>query len=66
MRNPERIDKTLGLIEKIWKANPDLRLMQLLLNLFTTSQYPMAYYIEEDELEHCLKIGYKVKDDKEK
>ncbi len=30
MRDPARIDHILGLIEKIWKANPDFRFQQLI------------------------------------
>jgi hypothetical protein len=33
MRDPERIDKVLEVIRIIWKANPDLRLTQLVLNI---------------------------------
>lgn len=30
MRDPERIDEILGLLGRIWKANPDFRFHQLL------------------------------------
>lgn len=32
MRDPKRIKEILGVIEQVWTKNPDLRLMQLLLN----------------------------------
>lgn len=34
MRNPEHTIKLLKLIEKIWRANPDMRLCQLIGNCF--------------------------------
>ena len=32
MRDPKRIDKVLNLLERYWKANPDLRLSQIMGN----------------------------------
>lgn len=46
MRNPERIDQVLEIIETIWKNNPDLRLAQLLLN----TDPKLSYSTEDDEL----------------
>lgn len=51
MRDPKRIDRILSIIKEIWEQNPDLRLMQLLLNT-TLSADP--YYIEDDILEKEL------------
>jgi uncharacterized protein YihD (DUF1040 family) len=51
MRNPERIDRILDNIREIWKQNPDLRLMQLLLNINLSAD---PYYIEDDILEKEL------------
>lgn len=48
MRDPDRIDPTLDEIAFYWKAYPDLRLTQLLLN--TVKDDENAYYLEEDEL----------------
>jgi len=56
MRDVKRIESTLNLISKIWKANPDLRLMQLIGNCFTVGD---LYHVEEDELEIKLKGVYK-------
>lgn len=47
MRNPGRIDPTIELISRIWKRNPDLRLMQLLMN---AHKHPDPYYVEDSEL----------------
>lgn len=47
MRDPARIDQVLDTIRSIWKSNPDLRLMQLLGNLYHSGP---EYYMEEPEL----------------
>lgn len=51
IRDPERIDKVLKTIGKYWKANPDLRLMQLLYNACRL-QYPdqRDFFFVEDEV----------------
>ncbi len=53
MRDPERIDKVLKLIEKIWKRYPDWRLCQLIINSLRINYDP--YYIEDDTLYDALK-----------
>ena len=55
MRDPERIDRILKRVEKIWKANPDLRLMQLLINCLDEENF---YFTEDTVLEQELKMGY--------
>lgn len=44
MRNPERIDKILEIIGKIWKQKPDLRLCQIICNAINDG----LFYIEDD------------------
>lgn len=56
MRDKERIAKILHLIYRIWKNEPDLRLMQLLSNPFKFDE-PL-YNMEDDELEKRLKEFY--------
>lgn len=56
MRNIERIDAFLERIKTIWKANPDLRFMQLILNVLDS---PFAYYMEDDETIKALEEFYK-------
>ena len=56
-RDKNRIPEVLDLIKNIWDKNPDLRLMQLLGNLFEHGYDP--YYIEDDELIKKLKERYK-------
>lgn len=60
MRDPERIDKVLNTIKKIWKQYPDLRLCQLLFNI--TNDANALYYVEDDVLEKALKDYYKLKE----
>ena len=47
-RDPERIDEILTLVGTVWKANPDLRLGQLLFAL-TPAQKDL-FYFEDDVL----------------
>lgn len=53
MRDPERIERVMGLIKKIWVHYPDLRLTQIIMNVLAMNSDP--YYIEDDHLEDCLK-----------
>lgn len=50
VRDPKRIPRVLALIESIWKANPDLRLGQLIEN----GAGEDMYFLEDEELESCL------------
>lgn len=47
-RDKKRIPEVLDLIKSIWERNPDLRLMQLLGNLFEYGYD--SYYVEDDKL----------------
>ncbi len=60
MRNPKRIPKILKLIEKIWQANSDLRLCQLLenCNIVSETKSHCMYYVEDEDLEIRLKEFY--------
>lgn len=53
-RDPKRIDGVLKRIREIWVANPDLRLMQLLLNPFGPDEDP--YRTEEAQLLRRLEL----------
>jgi len=55
MRNPDRVDRILKKIKHIWTMNPDLRLTQLIGNLFEAGD---IYYKEDDELEKRLEQVY--------
>lgn len=66
MRNPERIKKMLSLISRAWHRNPDLRLMQLLLNALQDPNFSgnedgreqQLFYTEDNELAEALKKFY--------
>ena len=55
MRDAERISRILELVERIWRASPDLRLMQLLGNCH--GLLGDAYRHEDDELERQLRAS---------
>jgi hypothetical protein len=55
MRDPNRIPNILSKIEKLWKKQPDLRLMQLLINaLRPADPCSELYSIEDSKLEKRL------------
>ena len=55
MRDPNRIPEVLAALEKAWKANPELRLGQLLSNLMGVG--PRDLFFIEDETWLKLLIG---------
>ena len=55
MREPERIDRILNLVKRIWSRYPDLRLCQLIGNCFDAGD---NYYQEDTLLEEKLKEIY--------
>ena len=56
MKDPDRINEILELISKIWHKNPDLRLLQLLLNVCLSDTD--FYYTEDNLLEQWLHDHY--------
>ena len=59
MRDINRIEKVLTKIREIWYKNPDLRLMQLLLNTnVNTNDNPFMYYVEDEHLIEMLDNMY--------
>jgi len=56
MRNPDRIDEMLKLISEIWHKHPDMRLLQLLLNVCLSDTD--FYYTEDSSLEQWLHDHY--------
>jgi len=56
MRDKNRIPRMIRLIKVIWQMNPDLRLFQLLENVFPCREG--HYYVEDDVLEKELKRLY--------
>ena len=62
MRDPDRIPKILKEIEKIWVKFPDLRLGQLLINVFDAGSafaHVSLYNLEDDKLVEQLEARYK-------
>ena len=55
MRPPERIPKILKLIETHWKAHPDYRFGQLLINLGVAPDSTYFWNIDDADLEKHLK-----------
>lgn len=54
-KDPKKQKRILELIEKIWKKNPSLRFMQLLLNCFDED----AYYVGDALTIKRLEAVYK-------
>lgn len=59
MRNPERIQQLLSLIQKKWEKNPDLRLGQLLVGI--AMRYHLTpvgefdiFHVEDDKFIEAL------------
>ena len=53
MRDKRRISRILNLLRKVWNRNPDLRLLQLIINI-TDREY-VLYHLEDDQLEIALR-----------
>jgi uncharacterized protein YihD (DUF1040 family) len=50
MRDPERIKPILNKLEELWKANPDLRLGQLIMVIAKTGETnSKLFHLEDDE-----------------
>lgn len=55
MRDPNRIPDVLSRLQTIWKKYPDLRLGQLITNVFRTDG---LYYLEDDKFIDALEEYY--------
>lgn len=53
MRDPSRIDRILEKLGSVWKANPDLRLCQLVRNLSGKTD---SFFVEDPEIEAALDL----------
>lgn len=60
MRDPARIDRILEAIRLKWKASPDLRLGQLLINAAPRFE-DAGYHVEDGELEVALAVDVPAK-----
>lgn len=55
MRDPERIDRIVALLQEVWRKEPNWRLTQLVINASDTHHdCGSVYYLEDDELEQRL------------
>lgn len=61
MRDPARIDRILAALGEYWKANPDMRLGQIVVTLVRSTSSsthffsaPEVFYIEDDRIETAL------------
>lgn len=55
MRDPSRIDSIIETLRTVWKANPDQRLCQLVVNVADHGNDP--FYVEDDRfLERLLQM----------
>lgn len=57
MREPNRIDIILKRLEKVWKKYPDLRLSQLIVNVYSSD---LNYYIEDEDFIENIEEYYKL------
>ena len=55
MRDPNRIPQILQEIQEVWEKHPDLRLGQLIGNVFRSDS---LYYIEDDQFLDRIKTFY--------
>jgi hypothetical protein len=58
MRDPNRIVNYLNVIAQVWAIHPDLRLGQLILNVFPNDK--VLYNIEDDELVRQIVDYYRI------
>jgi hypothetical protein len=55
MRDPARIDRMIEMLWELWKAQPDLRLGQLLVNVIRPGEpCPRVFYAEDTDTEAKL------------
>ena len=58
MRDPARIDRILKLLDFYWHKSPDLRLAQIVLNVYISADRPKfftgVYNFEDSEFESIL------------
>jgi uncharacterized protein YihD (DUF1040 family) len=58
MRDPDRIPRILSELQLIWQDRPDLRLGQLLMNVFSEAEEDL-YYMEDDEIIRAIERYYR-------
>lgn len=53
-RDPERIDRILSKLRRVWRRHPDWRLGQLIVNVMGAAESPAIFYPEDDRVEASL------------
>lgn len=59
MRDPERIRRMLEKLDLLWRAHPDMRLGQLVMNVAQSRGVASTFYVEDDDFEGLLDIVLK-------
>ena len=55
MRDPARIQIIISLLETYWKANPELRFLQIISNISRNTNFSVdQFYMEDDLLKTLL------------
>ena len=50
MKDPKRIDKVLNILKRYWKANPDLRLGQIIVSATPINYNGDPFYVEDESI----------------
>jgi hypothetical protein len=58
MRNPERIPAIMVRLQALWQKYPDLRLAQLIGNIYHIPSGADPYHVEDEEFISALEKGY--------
>lgn len=54
-RDPKRIKRIMGMIQKYWTKAPDLRFGQMLINIGMIPDSQLMWHMEDDKWEEYLK-----------
>lgn len=66
MRDPNRIEPFLNMLEECWKIVPDWRFGQLIENVKRAEELDNLFYIEDDKLEELIKNCFELNEEKNK
>lgn len=63
MRDPKRIEKILGLLQKGWEKVPDWRFGQVIENFKRWVNVADMFYVEDEEMEELIKEFFQLEED---
>lgn len=63
MRDPKRIEKILGLLQKGWEKAPDWRFGQVIENFKRWATVADMFYVEDEEMEELIKEFFQLEED---